>query len=763
MNFTEEQLRIINHSDGHARVSAVAGSGKTTTMVARIGQLLERGIPAADIMVLMFNKSARDCFVESMEDRLGELGVTLPGVRTFHALGKRLVDSFTRRGALASYRLKTEEFIQEKIARQVATEACRNEESGDTYLSSEDVEEFLTFIDLVKSTTEPAAQVFQGLDLSARYSYFVHGFELFEKVRKQQGLRFFADLIHEPLMAMLEDENLLSWVSNRVSHIIVDEYQDINESQQQLLKILAGSKAQVMVVGDVDQCIYEWRGARPEYITNRFQLDFLKPTNYLLSHTFRYGHTLSLAANHVIGNNRKRDSKLCVSHPSNTYTSISCHEADRTAYVAKCLQDWMAGGRSLSDAVVLVRLYAQSVAVELALLEANIPYRLLGNAQVFECSEVLALTGYLRLVHGSLNQLDEKEREKTITAMLSQPHIGIKREDLATLVSQMSVSVESAGQVLKDWSSAELPPFIKKRILETAENWTYFSSLSSDSAAVNLLRTIVDRLSLFDFYHKFSARAATAENRVKTCEAFIDFAAGQKLTVEGLLGKIAELRVVDGEVVAETLLITSIHRAKGLEWPLVILPGLDNGSFPLYKEQSSALECIEDERRIFYVAITRAKEQLICVHPVDARLKRNMKKCEQRVPDELVRASRFLYEANIGLSCRLGEIIAGKKDKQSLVAGDISLAKQYLDIIGEQVELKGTSNAEKKNGEKNDKILTITDLQEKMRVWHPTFGDGTITSIKDKKQGRLVVLFDEHGKTVLLAAYAKLRSLTNNM
>ena len=188
---------------------------------------------------------------------------------------------------------------------------------------------------------------------------------------------------------MLADSELAAWVTDRVDHIIVDEYQDINESQQQLLKILAGSRAKVMVVGDVDQCIYEWRGARPEYITTRFQLDFPNPENYQLSYTFRYGHQLSLAANHLIAGNKKRDRKLCISHETNPKTIITCLEEQKKHPAISVLSEWREKNRSLRDAVVLVRLFAQSVPVELALLEAGIPYRLEGNAQVFDCSEVL--------------------------------------------------------------------------------------------------------------------------------------------------------------------------------------------------------------------------------------------------------------------------------------------------------------------------------------------------------------------------------------
>jgi DNA helicase-2/ATP-dependent DNA helicase PcrA len=147
----------------------------------------------------------------------------------------------------------------------------------------------------------------------------------------------------------------------------------------------------------VDQCIYEWRGARPEYITTRFQVDFPNPENYQLSYTFRYGHQLSLAANHLISGNRKRDQKLCISHQTTPKTTITCLEEQKKHPVVPVLSRWCEQGRSLREAVVLVRLFAQSVPVELALLEAGIPYRLEGNAQVFDCPEVLALTGYLKL------------------------------------------------------------------------------------------------------------------------------------------------------------------------------------------------------------------------------------------------------------------------------------------------------------------------------------------------------------------------------
>ncbi len=759
MNLTDEQLRIITHSGGHARISAVAGSGKTTTMVARVGELLKKGVNANQIMILMFNKSARDGFADAMQSRLSSVAPQLPEVRTFHSLGMRLVSSFTRRGGLPAYNLVTEEYVQEKLARQVANEVYRQDQDKDGWLSGDEIEEFLAFIDQVKSTVTGAAEVFKKLEFSSRYSYFIEAYELFEKVRRERKIRFYPDLIHEPLMALLADSGLTSWVTDRVEHIIVDEYQDINESQQQLLKIIAGSRAKVMVVGDVDQCIYEWRGARPEYITTRFQIDFPKPDNYRLSYTFRYGHQLSLAANHLISGNRKRDRKLCISHRTTGTTTFTCLEEQTRHPVLALLSAWQGQGRSLRETVVLVRLFAQSVPVELALLEAGIPYRLEGNAQVFDCSEVLALTGYIKLALGIVDDGDQQSREKMFTAMLSQPHLGIKREEMALLVQHIAENPHSAADILQNWTNSDLPPFLRKRFEETAANWRWLTSCSSSDRADALLKQIVQKLKLYDFYHNFSARSTTAENRIKTCQAFIDFAAAQNLSVRELLDKISEFKMSGEEVLTDSLLITSVHRAKGLEWPLVILPGLEEGAFPFYRERESGVEDLEDERRLFYVAMTRAIEQVVCIHPPDAELKRCITKCCGKIPGEFVRASRFLYESNPGLSVSLGEMLVQDAVDRTITAADTTIARQYLEAIGAKVNLAETAKDEKELEKTARKVLEIHEIAEGLRVRHRVFGVGTVLAVKDRRQGRLTVFFEEHGEMILLASYARLQPL----
>lgn len=776
MHLTEEQQRIVNHKSGHARVSAVAGSGKTTTMVARVGHLLEHGVSADEIMILMFNRSARDSFEASMHGRLDGLGCRLPEIRTFHSLGLRLVNSFSKRGVLERFQLVTEEYVAEKLTKQAANGAFQKWADEESYLSGEDIEEFLAFIDRVKASVCDARDLFRELGLPKRLGFFPEAFDSFEKARKRQRIRFYNDLIHEPLIALQNDSGLVAWVANRVDHIIVDEYQDINETQQLLLKHIAGSRARVMVVGDVDQCIYEWRGARPEYITTRFAVDFPNPSLYQLSYTFRYGHQLSLAANHLIAKNKKRDRKQCISHPSTANTSITAAEESVKHPVVEELNSWVAKGRSLSEAVVLLRLFGSSVPVELALLEANIPYILKGSPDIFESSEISALLGYLKVATKTIgDDGDEDTLKKNLLAMFSQPHLGIRREEMDVLVENVAAAPGSASQILLQWSSKNYAPFVKKRFQEAAETWRWLCQCELVQQAGPFLRNIVNNLKLYDFYDSFAIRLASAENRVKACEALIAFASNNKFTISELLAKIDEFRGIhrsNREKGLVRLLLTSVHRAKGLEWPLVILPGLEEGSFPFHRESEQPTE-LEDERRLFYVAVTRARERVVCIHPPDNRFRKSLVAGSSNVPVDQGRASRFLYESNLCLSGILGKALDERKsqgEKESGItckAEDIAVADDYLRVVGGKIKLVASGRKKIKKGTPfNDNhqsimsYLKIDEIAEGLLISHPSFGDGVVTAVNDRKQGRITVSFEEHGEMVLLVGYARLLART---
>ena len=758
MRLTEEQQQIVHHRSGHALVSAVAGSGKTTTMVARVAHLLRQGSAPGEMLVLMLNRSARDSFAEALRQLLSGERLTGPEVRTFHALGLRLVESFTRRGALPRRSLVTDEHIREKLAKQALNAAYKEENGDHAWVTKEDLEEFLRFIDLVKAGIVSADLCFAQENLPEECAYFITGYQRFEAARVAQRIRFYEDLLHEPLLAMLGDQELASWVSNRLLHIIVDEYQDINEVQQQLLKILAGQRAAVMVVGDVDQCIYEWRGARPEYITDRFPHDFPNPARYTLSSTFRYGHRLSLAANHLIAGNRKRDRKLCLSAAENFDTRISRHEERNPHPILDILAEWRQQGRALSEAAVLVRLFAMSVPLELALLEAGIPYRLEGHEQVFGCREILALTGYLKYCCGTLQEEAMPGRADYLLAMLSQPHIGVRQEELEKLAARIAAEVTAAPQRILDHIHGDMPVFAQKRLVQAAEDWQWLQRRPGGSRADILLGEIISRLDLYDFYYKFSSRQVTAENRIETCRAFVDFAARHKLSADDFLARLESLKRPAESGTAPALLITSIHRAKGLEWPLVIIPGLRDGVFPMLTEAGEGADgnC-EDERRLFYVALTRAIAQVALIHPADVQLKKHSELGLASPPPAGSQASRFLFESNLDLSDRLGALLSGgKRPEHSLVAAEPDIANAYLRRVHCAENLVVKRSATINEAKRGQRVLRNGDLAVGIKVWHSYFGDGVIVEVLARDQGRIRVVFAEHGEKTLLLSYAPL-------
>ena len=767
MQLTREQLQIIQHGQGHARVSAVAGSGKTTAMVARVHHLLaEQGVTPEHILVLMFNTSARESFTRKLQATLAGSGFSPPPVRTFHSLGLRLVKSFTERGALPSFTLLTRDYQLEQLARQAVKQYSTTYGGDESWLTRENMEGFITFIGLVKADTRPARKLFDAFGFDDRLEYFVDAFATFERIRTTARVRFYSDLIHEPVMAMQDDGELAAWVGNRVDHIIVDEYQDINEVQQQLLRCITGQRAQVMVVGDVDQCIYEWRGARPEYIVSRFGRDFPGAVSYSLTYTFRFGHRLSLAANHLIANNRFRDRKLCLSFENTPDTRLQWLPEKEPHPVVETLSNWQLGKRLFREAAVLVRLYAATIPVELALLEQNIPYRLLGHETVFSCPEIRALLGYLYLSLGRLGDIPNREEALAIiSAMLTNPHLWLKQESINALAVEILADPPRAASLIRRRSSEANSDYLASRMLETAGVWETLSRLPESTKAATILEKAIKKTELFEFYHRFSSRLATAENRIQTCRAFVCFARRRNQDAAAFLLDIEQLQREGGDVHGDHVLITSIHRAKGLEWPLVILPGLEDGSVPYREEEVEGGEEIEDERRLMYVGMTRAIEQLWLFYPADSRFEKRNRAGDSRCPASTEEgkypASCFLYEVNLQLSDQLGgRIHHPEPDAPPLQAENIALVRQYLAAINGDVPLKENpsgSTVSWKN-RKDRKFLGVGELKKGLMVHHQTLGTGTVKSV-GRAQGIVTVEFEGSGLQNLVINLAGLRSV----
>ena len=723
MKLTAEQQAVVHHREGHARVAAVAGAGKTTTMAARVLHLLGSGVPPKRMLVLMFNRSAKDDFQRRLAS-MAPAGQPLPDVRTFHSLGHRLTQSLCRWGALAPRRLLSAEWQMERLLRQASLNVLAGQvDRRDAALEGDRLEALAHFCGLVKAEMLPAATLYERLNYEPDTDYFPTAFEEAERLLHAEGVMTYADLLYRPLQALEADATLRKRVEGFLDHVIVDEYQDINTVQQRLLAVLAGPSANVMAVGDANQCIYEWRGARPDTMLENFTATFGKATDYPLSMTFRHGHALALTANHAIMANQRRPDQLCLAEAGNPDTRVTVGQGSRLLLDA--LMDWQAQGRALSDASLLVRSWALSVPFQLALLQAGIPFRLLREDRfVFRLPLVQALAGYLKLSRRP-ELLHDPEQ---LLLLLSQPTPFVARERLQRLAYQLATTQqwpERHEPVL-----AALKP-LQRRTLK--KRWELLCELPKLNAwpPAKLLGHVVEAIDAEKTLKRAAARRDKGEEDVRLLDVLIEQA-------ESVQDPDAFIELLERPVENQAggVLVSTVHGAKGLEWPLVAVAGVNEEDFPHYSRDNPLNdERLEEERRLFYVAITRAKEQLLVLHDGGAH-----------------RPSRFIAESAWQDGMRVAACLANQQAPDTpLEVQSPSLVARYLERVGRaDIALAAPQVKESSAG-----YQAGSHYYPGQRLLHAVFGEGEVAAVEGNPSDPVIdVRFVQAGRRRLIARRA---------
>ena len=643
---------MIRHGGGHAIVSAVAGSGKTATMIERISFLLDQGVPVSRILVLLFNKNARDDFAYRLKARLS--GKPSPEIFTYHSFGLRLCKALVETGRLPVANLDSTGRLTLKLARSVLMEVNEGLSADEQFdLGLEYVREFLEVVDVLKNSLYDGRASLPE-DIKSFPEKTKVAYRLFEEKRTEQGLRSFTDLVYDPIRLANDDPLVSRYLSNRYDHIIVDEFQDANLVQVSMIQHLAGSRAKVMVVGDEDQTIYRWRGARPDYMTHKFSEIFPQPARYTLPHTYRYGKDLAELANNVIQNNQQRVHKLCVSAvPVNTEVVLQMHQDNAGMNVCAEIARWTRKGNSLKDVAILVREFNNTIPVEIMLQDKRIPYRLEGAESFVDRPESMVIRAYLQLcLPGGLAGCNLiEQRKKMAYSLLSYPSLYLRRDEMEMIVESAESDLQNfpsvATRLLKGLAIGSKAFTIDRR-MTVAEGWA--SCLSSDrkSSAARFLLGIYRKLDLFTAIRKQNPRKEVADDKIRLLHNMIRLAESGRHTIESFSSYLNEVaaKVRDADHTQESVLLTSIHRAKGMEWLFVIMPDLAEGLFPKVDEESE--DEIEDERRLFYVGVTRAKQRLAMIAPLDPHLITASMNNQFKTPAAgSFKASRFLYEARV--------------------------------------------------------------------------------------------------------------------
>lgn len=724
MNLTAEQQAAVNHQLAHARVVAVAGAGKTATLVHYIAKQIGAVTPSMTL-VLMYNRAAQEAFRQRLHQLCGSHN-SLPQVRTFHALGLSIYKRMINDGWLPTKQLQplSETVIELQLKQLLqANPKARALVDGPAQLQ-EWVETCRQFIVLVKSDIQPAQTVLERLALNRGEEVLLETFNRFERWRHQQQAITYDDMLYDPAHVFLLQPQSRYAFADVFDEILVDEYQDINPIQHFLLQVIAGKRAQVMVIGDPDQTIYEFRGSSPLFITDHFARDFAAPTTYCLTRTFRFGHVLALCANQLISHNKVREPILTISAESTPKSKINIAQCDdHGCKIAMAIKRLHSKGGAYNGMAVLCRLWSYIRPVELALMAEGIPYRIEGEQSILQRAEIRPLLHCLDLISGAFFNYQEEQKKQALFELLTTPPLKIAHAVIRRICATWASTI-APGQLRQTFQLAlphNLTPYQQRTFALVADA---LHQLTDKSCAVALHRyaTILDiAMRLRDG----ALNPEKGEEQARTVNAFLQFLTTTPVHAAADVRSILQQMQNNQQPAAtDAITLTTIHRSKGLEWPVIFLPNLAEGHLPCTALNGRGAEQkpIESERRLMYVAITRAQKQLFITVPSSS--------CSART-------SRFIGEMNVPLSQDLGDAIHQAQERVILTQAPGSVVTEYLNQLSKapelELQLSPVSTRQSYGPEENHWTVGA-------RVQHTVLGLGHIRRLDDR---RIDIEFDD--------------------
>lgn len=709
----ERQCSAVTAPLSHLLVLAGAGSGKTRVLVSRMAWLVDQHdfLPEAILAVTFTNKAAGE-----MKERLRRLlscSVNRLWVGTFHGLCHRLLRQHYTEARLPEHFQIMDSDDQARVIKRVLLSLNLDVEQWP-------VKQAQSFINGRKDEgLRPSHVPVQSYGPSRTWLSI---YQAYEQACQAAGVIDFAEILLRCHEMLRDNPALLAHYQQRFQAILVDEFQDTNTVQYAWIRLLAGANTSVMVVGDDDQSIYGWRGAKIENI-QRFSQDFQGADVIRLEQNYRSTATILDASNALITHNTSRMGKaLWTAGEMGEKITVygAGNELDEARFVKERITMAIAQGREHHDIAILYRSNAQSRVLEDALLHAGIAYRIHGGMRFFERAEIKDTMAYLRLManpaddtaferivnfptRGVGEKTLEEIREKARAQGASLWHMALQVLELGTLPTRAATALSNFVALIQQLQQRSETGELDEQIADVIEATglhAHFAKLKGDRSDSKLenLQELVNAARQFRFEYE-----PDAEHPVPLLVAFLSHA-----SLEG-----GEMQAEEHE---QYVHLMTLHAAKGLEFPLVFLVGMEEGLFP-GKQSMDDPSRIEEERRLCYVGMTRAKEQLVISY---AEIRR------QYGREEYHRPSRFLRE--------LPEELLDEVRGRTRTTFDVPSAS--LGSVREVHE---------------------GGLRLGLRVTHPKFGRGVILALEgDGAHTRVQVRFAEHGTKWLVVAYANL-------
>jgi DNA helicase-2/ATP-dependent DNA helicase PcrA len=688
-------------------VLAGAGSGKTRVLVHRIAWLIRaEGFSPWSILAVTFtNKAARE-----MRGRIeGMLQIPSQGmwVGTFHGLAHRLLKAHWKEAGLPQNFQILDSDDQLRLVKRV----CRELELDESRWPPRQAQ---WFINAQKDEGLRAAHIEPPPgDLFVQTMLQVY--RVYEQACERGGMVDFAELLLRAHELWLKSPDVLLHYQGRFRQILVDEFQDTNTIQYAWLRVLAGTRIPVVAVGDDDQSIYGWRGAKIENI-QRFTEDFAQTRTVRLEQNYRSSQTILQAANGVIANNQGRLGKELWTagesgEPITLYAGFN--EQDEARFIVEKIEQWTGGGRERASVAILYRSNAQSRVLEEALIRAQMPYRIYGGQRFYERMEIRNALAYLRLL---LSRGDDAAVER----VLNTPPRGIGGKTLDEVRDCARGRGISLWQAIAAVMAEKLLP---ARALSALEGFVaLINELDSGTDELPLeevVEQVIRGSALIEFYQKEKgekgqARVENLEELVSAAKQFVAEDAELSPLQEFLDNAALDAGDAQADEHEDSVQLMTLHSAKGLEFPLVFLAGMEENLFP-HRMSIEEPGRLEEERRLCYVGITRAMEKLMITYAESRRLHGS---------ETLNTPSRFIREIPAQL---LQEVRL-----HSSVARPVSSIMQAR--------------------------VPDTELNLGQQVYHQIFGEGVVLNFEGRgASARVQVNFDTDGSKWLVLQYANLQ------
>jgi ATP-dependent DNA helicase UvrD/PcrA len=740
-----EQREAVEHFEGPILALAGAGSGKTRVLTTRIAHLInEHGVDPAKILAVTFTNKAAGEMRERVRRLLGREPAGL-WMGTFHSIGARLLRRHaTRLGWAPNFSI----YDADQSLREVKRTMEKLSISQKTWA----LQAVASVISSAKNQlVGPAEYAQAAVDAFARAVSDVY--PAYNATLKEQNAFDFDDLLVKPVELLQQFPDLLRSYRERFHFLLVDEYQDTNHAQYRLLELLAREHSNLMVVGDDDQSIYGWRGADIRNILD-FEKDFANARIVRLEENYRSTANVLEAANHVIAQNTRRKGKTLrtAAGAGETLTKVEAlDERDEADWITTELEHRLAAapGTGPRDFVVLYRTNSQSRALEEALRRQAIPYQVIGGTRFYERREIMDVLAYLRLIS---NPKDAGAFDRII----NYPRRGIGDATRALLLAW---AAEQGITPLEAAAGAALCTTIRggavTSLVRFADLIQRYTALASHLRVGELLEKLIAEIGLVAALQE---EGPEGQDRIENVAELVAGAAefdvrgdpeveqdveGETTALDRFLQKVSLITDVDRhdpEANATTLM--TLHNAKGLEFPFVFISGLEDGLFPLARAFDDP-EALEEERRLFYVGITRARHKVYLSYARMRRRGREIVRCKP---------SGFMDPIPAALV-------------ESRVTGTLARSRAQFDDRWEMLPARARDTfVPRFDDDSGGAVIDYSDAQEAPRflkgerVRHPQFGRGIIRELSGfGRDLKAVIDFESVGRKKVMVRHASLQ------